>query len=234
MMLLPLLLALATPMPQTVPAAPLLTWGDLLKRPRPAPDATLTYGEDDYQKVDVWRPAGKGPFPVVVMVHGGCWQTEHRRPHPDELDRGRSARWRHGGVEHRLSRRRSGGRRLSRHLRRCRRRRPTCCGPGRRIMRSTHAASSRSAIRRAGISRCGWRAAHACPKASPLRTSRPLKIAHVISLGGLPDLEATAASPDNGCGTDVVARLVGTALAPTPMPTRLSPGCCRCACRRHW
>ena len=36
-----------------------------------------------------------------------------------------------------------------------------------------------------------------------------MPIAHVVSLGGLPDLEETAASPDNGCGTDVVARLVG-------------------------
>ena len=31
----------------------------------------------------------------------------------------------------------------------------------------------------------------------------------MISLGGLPDLEATAASPDNGCGTAVVADLIG-------------------------
>src|SRR3546814_17132946 len=26
-------------------------------------------------KVDVWRPAGAGPFKTVLMVHGGCWQT---------------------------------------------------------------------------------------------------------------------------------------------------------------
>ena len=59
-----------------------------------------------------------------------------------------------------------------------------------------------------------WLAAR--PKLPPTaRCARadPLPIAHVISLGGLPDLEATAASPDNGCGTDVVARLVGTGRA---------------------
>jgi acetyl esterase/lipase len=50
------------------------------------------------------------------------------------------------------------------------------------------------------------------PTSSMLYAAHPLPIAHVISLGGLPDLEATAASPDNGCGTEVVAQLVG---APT-------------------
>jgi acetyl esterase/lipase len=28
------------------------------------------------QVVDLWLPAGKGPHPTVLMVHGGCWQTE--------------------------------------------------------------------------------------------------------------------------------------------------------------
>jgi acetyl esterase/lipase len=48
------------------------------------------------------------------------------------------------------------------------------------------------------------------PRSSPLRSRRPLKIAHVISLGGLPDLERTAATPENGCGSEVVAKLIGT------------------------
>jgi acetyl esterase/lipase len=54
------------------------------------------------------------------------------------------------------------------------------------------------------------------PASSQLHTAHPLPIAHVISLGGLPDLEATAASPDNGCGTDVVAQLVGVPSASRP------------------
>src|SRR3546814_18573124 len=39
------------------------------------PDTTIAYGDDRMQKVDVWRPAGAGPFKTVLMVHGGCWQT---------------------------------------------------------------------------------------------------------------------------------------------------------------
>ncbi|HEX8389098.1 MAG TPA: alpha/beta hydrolase, partial [Sphingomonas sp.] len=55
-----------------------------------------------------------------------------------------------------------------------------------------------------------WLAARArLPASSALRTRDPLPVAEVISLGGLPDLEATAATPENGCGTDVVARLIG-------------------------
>ena len=56
---------------------------------------------------------------------------------------------------------------------------------------------------------------HRLPASSPLHARHPLRIDHVISLGGLPDLEATAASPDNGCGTDIVAKLID--------PTRAAP-----------
>lgn len=54
---------------------PIMTWDDLLSRPKPAPDATVRYGADALQLVDVWKPAGAGPHPAVVMIHGGCWQT---------------------------------------------------------------------------------------------------------------------------------------------------------------
>src|SRR3546814_1260346 len=48
---------------------------DLTRRSRSRPDTTIAYGDDRMQKVDVWRPAGAGPFKTVLMVHGGCWQT---------------------------------------------------------------------------------------------------------------------------------------------------------------
>ena len=57
-------------------AGRLMTWPDLLERPRPAPTATVHYGADPLQVADVWVPEGAGPHPVVLMVHGGCWQTE--------------------------------------------------------------------------------------------------------------------------------------------------------------
>jgi acetyl esterase/lipase len=41
----------------------------------PAPGPILSYGPDPLQHVELWKPAGKRPFPVVLMIHGGCWQT---------------------------------------------------------------------------------------------------------------------------------------------------------------
>lgn len=58
-----------------MPTKPILTWPDLLSRPQPKPDTTLPYGADPLQLVDIWRPAGPGLHPAVVMLHGGCWQT---------------------------------------------------------------------------------------------------------------------------------------------------------------
>ncbi|MEL7118709.1 MAG: hypothetical protein AAFO07_04690, partial [Bacteroidota bacterium] len=37
------------------------------------PVATFSYGKDENQFGDLRVPEGKGPFPVVVIIHGGCW-----------------------------------------------------------------------------------------------------------------------------------------------------------------
>lgn len=56
--------------------ARLMTWDDLESRPRPQPTETLRYRDGDAGLIDVWLPDGPGPHPVVVMIHGGCWQKE--------------------------------------------------------------------------------------------------------------------------------------------------------------
>ena len=53
----------------------LLTQAELISRARPVASATVRYGPDPLQVVDVWLPRGRRPFPTVVMIHGGCWQT---------------------------------------------------------------------------------------------------------------------------------------------------------------
>ena len=43
---------------------------------RPAPTLQLRYGSAPPQAIDVFLPAGSGPHPVAVLIHGGCW-TAH-------------------------------------------------------------------------------------------------------------------------------------------------------------
>ena len=192
----------------------LLTWPDLVKREKPVADTTVSYGPDSMQKVDVWLPkregaAGKRPLPVVLMVHGGCWQTSIADRSlmnwiAADLRQDGYAVW---NIDYRGVDRSGGGypgtfadAAQAADLLAVNARRYNL--DTRRIVAVGHSAGGHLAL---------WLAARRkLPKDSVLRTRKPLKIAHVISLGGLPDLEATATSADNGCGTDVVATLVGT------------------------
>jgi acetyl esterase/lipase len=40
-----------------------------------APTETLRYGSEPKQSADLRVPAGKGPFPIAVLMHGGCWDS---------------------------------------------------------------------------------------------------------------------------------------------------------------
>ena len=42
-----------------------------------APDQHLYYGKDKQQFGDLRLPAGKGPFPVAIIIHGGCWVSTY-------------------------------------------------------------------------------------------------------------------------------------------------------------
>jgi len=53
---------------------PLMVWSDLTDRALPQPTSTVSYGENSAQVADLWLPDSAGPHPVVLMVHGGCWQ----------------------------------------------------------------------------------------------------------------------------------------------------------------
>jgi len=57
--------------PQSVP---LMSWSDLLARTRPETDIQIRTGDAETDIIDLWLPEGGGPHPVVIMVHGGCWQ----------------------------------------------------------------------------------------------------------------------------------------------------------------
>jgi acetyl esterase/lipase len=64
-----------------------LPLGGLVRAERPADVAIekdIVYGKSGgvELKLDLARPAkGKGPFPLVVCIHGGAWQAGHRSAH---------------------------------------------------------------------------------------------------------------------------------------------------------
>ncbi|HEX8642461.1 MAG TPA: alpha/beta hydrolase [Allosphingosinicella sp.] len=195
----------------------LMGWPDLTERPRPTGATTIRYGADSMQVVDLWLPEGRGPHPAVLMVHGGCWQTEiaDRRLMDwiagDLRDRG-IAVW---NIDYRGVDREGGG------------------YPGTFLDAAAAADALRehaprynldlSPLVAVGHSAGGhlalWLAARRSPRASadnlliprgsPLRQRDPIPIHAAISLGGLQDLELAATPPGSGCGTEIVERLVG-------------------------
>ena len=214
----------SAPEPQAAPAATpqrLMAWPDLLTRARPAPTQSITYGDQSMQVVDLWLPTGKGPHPTVLMVHGGCWQTEiaDRRIMnwiAEDLRKRGIAVW---NIDYRGVDREGGG------------------YPGTFLDAAAAADALRvhaprynldiSPLVAVGHSAGGhlalWLAARArLPQASPLRTPNPIPIHNVVSLGGLPDLEEAARPPGSGCGTEVVGKLTSGRFEDTSVP-RLAP-----------
>jgi acetyl esterase/lipase len=198
-----------------------MTWPDLLERPRPEPSETISYGADSLQVADLWLPTGKGPHPTVLMVHGGCWQTEiaDRRIMnwiADDLRKRGMAVW---NIDYRGVDRDGGGypgtfldaAAAADTLREAA---PKHRLDISRLVATGHSAGGHLALWLAGRPRL--------PAQSPLRMERPIPIHAVVSLGGLPDLEEAARPPGSGCGTEVIAKISGGRFAETSVP-RLAP-----------
>lgn len=52
-----------------------MTLDDYLALSGPTPSATFAYGPAPSQYAELFLPEGDGPFPVAVLVHGGCWNS---------------------------------------------------------------------------------------------------------------------------------------------------------------
>jgi hypothetical protein len=49
---------------------------DVDKLPSKPADAKASYGSDPLQFGELRLPKGGGPFPIAVVIHGGCWVAE--------------------------------------------------------------------------------------------------------------------------------------------------------------
>jgi acetyl esterase/lipase len=199
--------------------AKLLTFSELLARPRAKADARIPYGKDPNQFAELWLPKGRGPFPVVVLIHGGCWQSE--LPGTILMDymaadlkaRG-VAVW---NLEYRRLGHAGGGYPGTfqdvadgvDHLRAVARERRLDL---RRVVVAGHSA---------GGHLTAWTAARGrLPRSSPLWRARPLAIRAAMSIDGINDLQAYRATGPGRCGEPkTVDELVKGAPAAAPFAT---------------
>lgn len=50
---------------------------DIEKLPKALATRRVAYGKDPSQFGDLRLPAGKGPHPVIIVLHGGCWLSQY-------------------------------------------------------------------------------------------------------------------------------------------------------------
>lgn len=61
------------------------TTGDIFSSTPPAADKRVRYGADELQFADVRIPAGHGPHPIVLFIHGGYWRAKYDLVHTGHL-----------------------------------------------------------------------------------------------------------------------------------------------------
>jgi len=53
--------------------------------PQPPADHVIPYGDGNLQFGELRLPQCPGPFPVIVLIHGGCWKAEYDIAHIRKL-----------------------------------------------------------------------------------------------------------------------------------------------------
>jgi acetyl esterase/lipase len=203
--------------PPTPRPAGLMTPRELQALPRAAADLRAAYGADSSQYGELRVPAGPGPHPVVVLVHGGCFKAAFANardlaPMGDALKADGIASW---TIEYRRLGEPAGGwpetyRDVGRavdHLR-------ALAGPHRldlaRVVVVGHSAGGHLAM---------WAAARRrVPTGSALHVADPLPVRGVVDLAGPLDMAADVAGYEAICRDPVITTLLGG--TPSAVPER--------------
>ena len=176
--------------------------------PRPAPMAEIRYGPTATQAIDLFVPAGRGPFPVAVLIHGGCWTAktaarEQLRHVGADLARRGIAVW---SVGYRRADEAGGGypgtyQDIGSAIDRLRAEAPRYRLDLSRTVLVGHSAGGHLAL---------WAAARdRLPPASTLRVAEPFIPRNVVALAGVGDLQRFAPLVPGICGPGIVENLVG-------------------------
>lgn len=176
-----------------------ISYTDLLARPRPQPSKVASYGPAKEETGELFLPAGKGPHPVVVLIHGGCWLAE--LPGTELMDYIAADLQARGYAVWNIEYRRIGGvgggypgtfLDIADGIDALRKLAPANALDLNHVVVVGHSAGGHLAL---------WAAARArLPNTSTLYRDNPLPITGAVSLGGIADLEAYRADGPSACG----------------------------------
>jgi acetyl esterase/lipase len=182
--------------------------------------ARIAYGPDSMHFGDLRLPEGPGPFPVAIVIHGGCWVERYASvvnstPIADALRDAGVATW---NIEYRRADSRGGGwpntfidvAMGAEHLRELAKTYPLDLS---RVVTVGHSAGGHLALWLAALPRV--------PAASPIARPNPLPIKGVVGLASIADLRGYRTIERDMCGTVVDALMGGS---PDSVPERFAAG----------
>ena len=192
-----------------------LTPRDIDALPASTPTAIVKYGAGALQFGELRLPAGKGPFPVAVVIHGGCWTAglatvRNTAPIATDLTAHGIATW---NIEYREVGDIGGGwpgtfldwGAAVDHLRQLAKSYPLDLS---RVITVGHSAGAHAAL---------WIAArHRLPATSAIRGADPLPIHAAVAIDGPGDLATFVGFDAEFCGAPCVVPLLGGTPAEEP------------------
>lgn len=199
--------------------ARLMRAGDVDTIPLRVTPTPIAYGPDSLQVGELRLPSGRGPFPVAVVIHGGCWLSRYASarnsaPLAEALAEAGIATW---NIEYRRYDHPGGGwpgtfldvAHATDYVRTLARSHPIDTT---RVVTVGHSAGGQLAL---------WLATRtALPAQSALRTATaPLAVSGVVSIGGIADLREFFTRQRSTCGNPGVESLLGG--VPDSVPDRV-------------
>ncbi len=191
-------------------AAEYLTSKDIKALTATPAEYRLPYGKEALQFGDLRLPKGKGPYPVVVVIHGGCWLSKFvgasiTAPLAEKLTQKGYATW---NIDYRGVDTAGGGwpgtfQDVGNAIDYLRKIAPKYHLDLKHVVIIGHSAGGHLAL---------WAAArHKLPSASVINSKNSLRIRGVIDLGGPGSLQAFIPMEEEVCGDNqIFARLLGT------------------------